>query len=297
MVGATMAVVEQPFLVGPRSFELRALVERSTTDEDAARRLMARVLLHTPRLADAQGHLAPEDALREVERLAAQELAAADWFSPPPRVPASPTELVPAELVDGRPRFLHERFHYLRSYRQGRHIAGLVEGRVAVLLTFSPLDLDALRMTLPPGLKGAEALVLSRVYATAWAPRNSLSRMLACAARLLRASDPRPRLLLTYLNPGIGFDGASYKAANWRLFGREHGTRYAYLDQSYVTDRELTARFGTSHGPALAHLLGPRIAFSSMPLQPLQMYALALDGRLRRELSNMPPRDWSRPWA
>jgi hypothetical protein len=121
--------------------------------------------------------------------------------------------------------------------------------------------------------------------------------MLAGTARLLRARDHRPRILLTYLNPGVGFDGASYKAANWHLYGREHGTRYSYLDESFVTDRELTERFGTSEACKLADVLGSRIAFSSMCLPPLEMYAYALERRLRLELLSAPPRDWLRPWA
>jgi hypothetical protein len=150
---------------------------------------------------------------------------------------------------------------------------------------------------MPSGVKEAEGLVLSRVYATAWAPRNSVSRMLSEAVRFLRRSDSPPQMLFTYLNPGIGFDGASYKAANWSHFGSEHGTRYAYLDRCYVTDRELTRSYGTSEAAILEGLLGPRIAFSSMPLGPLEVFAFALNGRLRREMGSSSPRTWMRPWA
>jgi hypothetical protein len=146
-------------------------------------------------------------------------------------------------------------------------------------------------------LEEGQALVLSRVYSLAWAPRNSLSHILARAARLLREREPRPRLLFTYLNPNVGFDGASYKAANWSLYGCEQGTRYAYLDQEYITDRELTARFGTSDAEVLAAALPGRIEFSAMPLRPLEMYAYPLDHRLRRQLSGSELQKWVRPWA
>ncbi len=266
-------------------------------DEDGARRLLARLLLHLPRLADTKGLVAASDSLREVERLSQQEFATPRWLAPPADLPWSPTELELGDIDDRRARVLHERFHYLRSYRPGRHLAGFAGDRVAVLLTFSPLDLAPLSRAMPTGVAESDALVLSRVYATAWAPRNSLSRMLAAAVRLLRNSESPPRILLTYLNPGIGFDGASYKAANWSLIGSEHGTRYAYLDESYITDRELTRSYGTSDAATLKRLLGSRVAFSLMPLQPLEMYALALNGWLRRELAGSSSRTWMRPWA
>jgi hypothetical protein len=266
-------------------------------DDDAARRLMVRLLLHLPRLADEAGRVLPADAFREAERLSFEEHTVPDWLRPPAQPPVSPRHLVATEFDLDRTRTIHEHFHYLRSYRQGRHIAGMAGGHVAVLLSFSPLDLETVRTTLPPSLRGGEALVLSRVFTPHWAPRNSLSRMLSQAAGLLRETTPRPRIVLTYLNPGIGFDGASYKAANWSLYGREYGTRYAYVEGTYITDRELTVRFGTSSSSALRRVLGSRISFSSMRLQPLEMYAYALDQRFRVELARTAVQDWNRPWS
>lgn len=290
-------IVDQPLTVVPGSPALRDVVRHYVTDEDAARRLTARVLLQLPRLAGEDGRLSLHDAEREVEWLASQETTPPAWLLPPERIPTSPVEMVLTELDETRACLLHQRFHYLRSHRPGIHLAGAIDGHVAVLLTFSSLDLGPIRAVLPAAVESASALVLSRAYSTAWAPRNSLSRMLALAARELRARDPRLGLLLTYLNPGVGFDGASYKAANWSLFGFEHGTRYAYLDESYVTDRELTRLFGTSDTTALQPLLGDRIAFSRMALEPLKLYAFALQPRLRRALAAAPRRDWLRPWA
>jgi hypothetical protein len=290
-------VVERPFTVEPGSPLLGDLLKRCATDDDAARRLRARVLLHLPRLADKDGRLGIDQVESEVRRLADEQSAAPAWLSPPESLPLSPVDLELTELDPGRARELHERFHYLRSHREGLHLAGAIDGRLAVQLTFSTLDLHPIRTALPGEMGSASALVLSRAYTTAWAPRNSLSRVLALAARELRARDPGLCLLLTYLNPGAGFDGASYKAANWCLYGREHGTRYAYLDESYVTDRELTRRFGTSDATALRLSLADRIAFSRMALQPLELFALALRPRLRRALALAPQREWMRPWG
>jgi hypothetical protein len=177
------------------------------------------------------------------------------------------------------------------------YLAGFAADRVAVLLTFSALDLGRIATTLPQSVDADEVLVLSRVYATGWAPRNSLSRLLALAGRHLRERTLEVKLLLTYLNPNVGFDGASYKAANWTLYGRERQTRYAYLDASYVTDRELTRRFGTSNAGELRRSLGGRVAFSRMPLTPLEIYGYALEPSVRETLERRSPREWPRPWA
>lgn len=290
-------LVDRPLALEPTSPALWQALHRHTADVDAARRLAARALIQLPRLADADGLLSPSDAEREIEQLAAEQAPAPIWLQPPASAPASPVELEMFELDEARARLLHERFHYLHSHRPGIHLAGAVDGRTAVLLSFSPLDLEPIRAALPSCVESASALVLSRVYTTTWAPRNSLSRMLALAARELRARQPQLGLLLTYLNPGLGFDGASYKAANWRLFGREHGTRYAYLDGSYVTDRELTRRFGTSEVTALQLHLADRISFSRMTLEPLQLFAFGLRPGVRKALDSMPALEWSRPWS
>lgn len=290
-------VLDRHLAVAPDSLPLRDMLEEHAPDYDAARRLAARVLLQLPRLADENGFLDTEEAAREIQRIADLDVAAPAWLEEPDRVPDSPLELDLVELDTERARLLHRHFHYLRSYRPGLHLAGSIDGHVAALLTFSDLDLDPIRAMLPASAGTASARVLSRVYTAAWAPRNSLSRLLALAARELRVRDPGLGLLFTYLNPGIGFDGASYKAANWQLFGRELGTRYAYLDADYVTDRELTRRFGSSDAATLERMLGGRIGFSRMPLPPLDLYAFALDSRLNADLgSTHGLRTWRRPW-
>jgi hypothetical protein len=291
-------LLDRALTIGPRSAEVLELVERCSANGDAARSLVARVLLHLPRLADENGQVPAASAHAEVHRLAVEQAAAPAWMERPERAPQGATDLEFGEFDAARARVVLEQFHYLRSYRpESLHLAGTADEHMAALLTFSPLDLGPIAATLPERTDPAHVLVLSRVYAAGWAPRNSLSRLLALAARWLRDREPSARLLLTYLNPNVGFDGASYKAANWRFYGRETGTRYAYLDAAYVTDRELTYRFGTSDAGALQRLLGDRIAFSRMRLEPLELYAFALDPRLRHTLVDSSPREWSRPWA
>jgi hypothetical protein len=233
----------------------------------------------------------------EVQRLASEEARPPDWLLPPPETLNSPLDLDFGELNPDRARTLHERFHYLRSHRPGLHLAGTYRGRVAVVLSFSELDLKAIDSRFSRLGEGSRAAFLSRAWAAPWAPRNSFSHLLSLSGREMRSRNPDLGALLTYVNPGLGFDGASYRAANWHLFGREIGTRYAYLDEAYVTDRELSRRFGTSDAAVLTRALGRRIAFSRMALPPLDLYAIGLNRRLRKQLAQMSPAHWQRPWA
>jgi hypothetical protein len=138
-------------------------------------------------------------------------------------------------------------------------------------------------------------LVLSRVFAFDWAPHNAITYLLRRALVVAQDEHPSVRLVVTYVNPNLGFSAASYRAGNWTLFAREHGTRYAYLDGEYVTDRRLAATFGTSDPDQMRNRLGHRFAVSRMPLAPLDLYALPRDRRLRGALQGRSPVDVPRP--
>ena len=56
--------------------------------------------------------------------------------------------------------------------------------------------------------------MISRVFAFDWAPRKLISDLLARTERSHLAVHEDVRILLTYLNPSMGFTGASYRAAN-----------------------------------------------------------------------------------
>jgi hypothetical protein len=88
-------------------------------------------------------------------------------------------------------------------------------------------------------------------------------------------------MLLTYLDPNLGFRGTVYRATNWVLFGREKKTRYLYLDDNYVTDRRMIKEYGTADLLKLRPLLGSRITSSHEPLRPLELYIYFLDSEDR----------------
>src|SRR5437588_12284366 len=67
--------------------------------------------------------------------------------------------------------------HYLHSPRHGSvHLANYTPGdRIAAAVSLSGLDLGTIAAALPAGLLAEEALVVSRVFAFDWAPRNTRS--------------------------------------------------------------------------------------------------------------------------
>jgi hypothetical protein len=236
------------------------------------RDLLLQALVHLPRLANAAGNMSRRQALAEIERqrkLRHEELLPfAHLAKPPLSAPAlDQLEVVRIEANLARP--ILEQFHYLRSFRpDGITIAATYRARVVALAMIAPLDVPAIAAELP--LAGAhEAALISRVFAFDWAPRNTISYLLA---RLERRTELRDaRLLLTYVNTNLGFSGASYRAANWRVVGYERGTRYAYLDGRYITDRRLLT---------LPPEESACVEFSRMPLEPLALYASFRDRHL-----------------
>lgn len=220
-----------------------------------------------------------------------------DWAAEPDPPLAEPSELRVSRADDSLAQLLLERFHYLRSFRESsvHVVAATAEGRPAAIVSFSPFDVSPLEAAMPRGVAASQVLMLSRVFAFDWAPKNTITYLLRRALAIARDPFPEARMVLTYVNPNLGFSAASYRAGNWTAFAREHGTRYAYVDGEYVTDRWLATTFGTSDPTGLRSELGERFAISRMPLAPLDLYALALDRRLRSTLEQQPPFDVPRP--
>ena len=266
--------------------------------------VLVRLLLQLPCSADPQGFMERSVAVSESVRLARDLSIAtakyASWQQPPTQGVPKLEEVALRRIDEVRARIVLECFHYLRSFRTGSdHFGGIcIDGRterLAALLTVSPLDIRTMAERLPPGVDPADTRVLARVFAFEWSPRNALSFLMSRLVSQLRQRPDPPRLLLTYVNPNVGFTGASYRAANWMLWGREHETRYAYFDGNYITDRELVARFGSADPTHLSAALGDTINFSRMPLRPLDVYAYPVDPALRDALEDQEPLEFQRP--
>jgi len=287
-------------MASPDSTELRSIAELAADQHDvSAHEVFVRLLLYLPRSADGDGRVVAELARRRAEHVAARYAERISPFTDcrrPPREFVRARDLRFGEVPEASARPILERFHYLESFRpESSHFGGFADGRLAAQLTVSRLDLTTIAEQLPPGVSRDEVAVLARVFAFDWAPRNALSFLIARLVRRLRDAAQPPRLLLTYLNPNLGFSGSSYRAANWSLWATEAGTRYAYLDAEYITDRALAARFGTASAERLSAQLGSRIRFSRMRLAPLRIYAYPIDAALRKHLADRAPVALERP--
>lgn len=170
------------------------------------------------------------------------------------------------EVCEFTAKIIHENFHYIESFHAGRHFGLYLGGetRLAALATVSPMDVLKLRHYLPAG-GDQRALLVSRVFAFPWAPRNSLSWLLGAVARELRSEGYFDNLF-TWVNPNLGFHASSYRASNWSLVGTEPVV-YRYIDGVYVTARQLH-----QHGAiAPTHL-----SFSRFSLAPLEVWRYVL---------------------
>lgn len=246
------------------------------TDLPSSRDMLLQSLLHLPRIAACDGTVDADEAIAEIKRLRALragELAPLRMLAQPPTIAPKlhDLEIDVIDAADAEP--ILGNFHYLRSFRSDSVTVGATyEGRVVTLCSISPLDLPLVAKRLP--VDGpAEVAVVSRVFAFDWAPRNVVSYLFARMekARVVRGNNVR--LLMTYLNPNLGFSGASYRAANWVPLGREVGTRYAYLNARYITDRQVARLSATDQA---------RVQYSKMPLHPLILLCRLLDRRLER---------------
>jgi len=161
---------------------------------------------------------------------------------------------------------IHERFHYIGSSHRGRHFALCCSGRnvPAALATVSGMDVQKLRNCLPHAQ--SKTLLLSRVFAFRWAPRNTLSYLLGAVTRRLKREGEFSSVV-TWINPNLGFQAAGYRAANWRYWRSESAT-YRYLSGNYISARQLfCARLDSSSD----------VTFSQFRLAPFEVWYYRMD--------------------
>jgi len=244
-----------------------ALVARDARIVDSSL-LWQELSLHLPRFARDEAY-SPEIVLAEARRLASRlSSLQSPHLSCVPVVEESTksADLVFSKLSAEIARPIHEAFHYLLSFRgKGDHFglwSGSSRGWPIAMCSVCPFDLLNMEAALVSrGFAADSAVVIARVYAFPSAPKNSLTFLFGNIRRWLRNHHPTAQVLLTYVNPNIGFTGLSYRADNWSLLGWEP-TQYSYVEGSYITEREL----------ARLQLQGKfSVAQSKCELQPLRV--------------------------
>jgi hypothetical protein len=262
--------------VAAEDHALTAVVEEVASSEDVPfQALRLQVLLHLPRIAGPTGRVPTDAARSEATRVAALVPGNSEWTWPNGRAEHGWRVRLVEESV-ARP--IVERFHYLRSFRANSRYFGLYGDDVdfpVALASTSANDVEVLgRIALLDGATVGQSKIVSRVFAFPAAPRNAISMLLGRVGRFERQAGVR--MLLTYVNPNLGFTGASYRSSNWSLAGEEPGTAYDYVSGTYVTGRALQYRYGTTDPVRLAEILGPCYERSHMPLLPLQVFSIGL---------------------
>ncbi len=232
------------------------------------RDLNKQLLLHLPRipwseLADSQR--IAQEAERLAEMLRKDRSGFESWAHQPKIQRLTKPDAIVRACEPEVARQVHERFHYIRSYHPGTvHLALNLRPHLEVpvaLASISPMDIKHLDWLFASAAEKESVLVLTRLFAFDWAPRNSISYLLGQVGKWTKRNFPRVKALLTYVNPNLGFTGSSFLAAGWRPF-LEKRTVYSYLRGSYITQRA-AASLPPS---ALTH-----VAHSMYELEPLRI--------------------------
>lgn len=233
------------------------------------RDLTTRLLLHLPRMSEHQLH-APDAVLREAFRLAEKLLLVRashrQWVGHPKIEQLSKSQVTFRACEEEVAQEIYRGFHYIGSPREGSHF-GLFHRDDEIpmaMVTASTLDVKYLERAIEAPAQSA--LMVSRVYAFDWAPRNSISCLLSQFVNWVRACRPGIRCLVTYVNPNLAFTGAAFRASNWRHF-TTHATVYRYLDRDYISHR--------TYG-SLTPGEKSRVQESQFELKPLDVYRLTL---------------------
>jgi hypothetical protein len=249
------------------------------------RALSVRVLLHLPRVATLTGEMTRDQLDRELfhnsRQLREDVRAAGDLVS---AREFALQDLVFAPIPAERAEAVFRSLHYLKSARPGSVNFALLDpvGRLPVsLCSVSPLESRRVggqihaRFGVPP----ERIWEVSRVYLAHATPPNAISFLLARVRGAVRRRVSGLDLLVTAVDPNLGFTGASYRAANWQQWLAVASPPYLYHDRRHVSPRQLRQRFGTC---ALAELKarypGQRFEQSQARLRDSLVFCCRLTG-------------------
>jgi hypothetical protein len=254
--------------------------------------LRTQLLLHLPQLVTADDFPDECDMQQEIravsDLLEKSQRPYAQWL----KQPEKPIALGDLEFVALDPdiaKIYHESLHYVGSYRTGQHFAfrDRNSGRIVCIGSVANFDLKHAEQKIAPHIDPQSVFVLSRFFAFRWAPPNTFSHFHG-KLRLQLMKEYDTKLMFSFINPNLGFNGSSHTGAHWTIFAHEAGTRYMYLDGRYRTMRFFVKNYGTSDVARLAAKLGDSFRVSTIDLHPMKLLAIALQRRGRRAIPAVP---------
>jgi hypothetical protein len=258
--------------------------------------LRSRLLLNLPRLVTAEGLPGERDIQREIlavcgfleesKRKYGREYTQS---LEPPEKPIALGDLEFGPLDAATAKMYHESFHYIGSYRPGQHFAfrDRNSGRIVCIGSVASFDLKHAEEKIAPHVDPQSVSVFSRFFAFRWAPKNTFSHFWGKLRRqMIEQHDAK--LMFSFINPNVGFDARSHKAAQWIEFAHEEGTRYMYLDGRYRTMRFFVENCGVSDPDQLKEKLGNSFEVSTIDLRPMLILAIPLRRRARKAIPTNP---------
>jgi hypothetical protein len=270
------------FTLGSRYRALVRETARRVEVEPGA--LALRVLLHLPRVASREGWVTRCQAQREL-RISAKGLDA-DTRAARSQVTRKEfrlCDLIFEEIDSSRALPLLQSLHYLRSARDGSLYFALVDpidGLPVTVCSLSPLEwkLVATQLSKQFAICPARVWDVSRVYSVDAAPRNAISSLLSKVRAHLRRSTKSADLLVTAVDPNLGFTGSSYRAANWQQWMTIRARPYVYENGRHVTPRRLREWFGTSNLGELRAKYPGRFEQSRVRLLDSMIFCSSING-------------------
>jgi len=264
--------------------------------------LRSQTLLHIPRLSADGGVPGPGDFRDEMFRLAAllqartkntahsEQSAKADCLDlAPPQTELTLDHLEFIKLDETIAKKLHENFHYIGSYRPGFHFGYLdkTSGKIVCIGSVALCDLHHVLDKIKDNITPQEAFTYTRFFAFRWAPANTFSHFTKrLSSHLIKNFSTK--ILFTFINPNLGFNGGSHLAAGFKPFALEEGTIYMYFNSRYLTMRHLIQTHGTSDPIKLRALLGDSFLVSQEKLLPMEILAKPLTKRANLVLPKEP---------
>jgi hypothetical protein len=214
------------------------------------RALAVRALLHLPRIATSNGWATKWQVERELtisaERLH-RDVRAAGSHLPVDNFPLR--DLAFEEIDPSRALPVLTSLHYLRSVRPSSIYFGLIDpvSKLPVnICSISPLQWKCVARWIDAesALRPEQVWDVSRMYSVAGAPPNAISTLLSKVRTVIRRNISSAALLVTAVDPNLGFTGSSYRAANWQHWMNVKARPYLYESGRYVSPRQLRERFG-----------------------------------------------------
>jgi hypothetical protein len=271
--------------LSPKSYFTVLVKETAQRVGVAPRALAVRTLLQLPRVASHKGWISRWQVQRELrisaERLRSDERAARSYV---PFEKFQLRDLIFQEIDSGRALPVLGSLHYLRSARPGsRHFALVdpIDGLPVSLSSMSPLEWKCVgsRLWSQFAISPDRAWDVSRVYSVDVAPPNAISLLLSRVRKYLRHNRFPVDLLVTAVDPNLGFTGSSYRASNWQQWMRVQARPYLYEDGRYVSPRQLRERFGTSNISALQANFPGKFHQSRVRLLDSMIFCFRVNGK------------------